>query len=204
VFGIVRRKSHSMMAKNEFGQGVEHFKAAATHAARGTGAAVGPTISSAKDRVQPAAAKARDAAATGWGSAVATLAPLAAAATEGARQAGKQTSKASKKSAKKLDRRARKTIGPKKQSSKGRLVGITIAGLAVGAAAAMILRRRQRQQWDEYDPSQPIATGNTGPVGSESISPMAEATLNDAEKDQTASTQHSPTVARMAGGNPPE
>jgi hypothetical protein len=194
VFGL-RRKSHSMMARHEFGQGVEHFKAAATHAARSTGAAVGPKIATARDQIQPTAGKARDAASKGWETAIATLAPIAAAATEGARQAGKKTNKAGTKNAKQLDRRARKALGREK-TSKSRLVGMTVAGLALGAAGAMVLRRRQRQQWDEYDPSRPIASGATGPVGTESISTPPEG-------DQTASEQHSPTVARMAGGESP-
>jgi hypothetical protein len=202
-----------MLAKHEFGQGVEHFKAAATHAARGTGATVGPKINSAKGRVQPAVGRARDVASSSWGSTVATLAPLAAAATEGARLAGrkadKETSKNVKKldkSAKRLDRTARKALAQKKsKSGKGRLLGITLAGLAVGAAGAAVLRRKQRQQWDEYDPSRPIASGATatGPVGTETIPSATTLGTTAGGGDQTSSTQHSPTVARMAGGDSP-
>ncbi len=195
MFGIVRRKSHSIMARNEFDQGVEHFKLAATHAARGAGATVGPKIASAREQIQPAAGKVRDAASSGWGTAVATLAPIAAAATEGARRAGKKSNKATRKNARKLDARARQALGQKK-SSTGRLVGLALAGLAIGAAGAMVLRRRQRQQWDEYDPSKPIASGATGPVGSETVAAPADV-------DQTSSPQHNPTVARMAGGESP-
>ncbi|GAA0811087.1 hypothetical protein [Spirilliplanes yamanashiensis] len=213
MFGIVRRKSHGLMARSEFGQGVEHFRAAATHAARGTGATVGPKLESARGRVQPAAGKVRDVASSGWGTALATLAPLAAAATEGARQAGRKTDKAGKttrkaggKQAKKLDRKARKMVGRKQSSSKGKLLGLGIAGLAVGAIGAMVLRKRQQEQWDEYDPSQPI-----GAVGQETIpaamtpEPARTATLSSVpdEKDQTSSAQHSPTVAKMAGGESP-
>lgn len=212
MFGIVRRRSHGLMARSEFGQGVEHFKAAAAHAARGTGATVGPRIESARDRVQPAAGRVRNAATSGWGSALATLAPLAAAATEGARQAGKKTSRTSKATsrtsranAKKLDRKARKMVGRKQPSGKGKLLGLGIAGLAVGAVGAMVLRKRQQQHWDEYDPSQPV-----GAVGQESIpsamtpEPTASTSAVDNEVDQTSSRQHSPTVAKMAGGESPK
>ncbi len=209
MFGIVRRKSHGLMARSEFNQGVEHFKAAATHAARGTGAAVGPRIESARDRVQPAAGKVRNAATGSWGSAVAALAPLAAAATEGARQAGKKpakSSEATKKNMKQLDKKAGKVLGKNKKQSGGRskLFGLGIAGLAVGAVAAAMMRKRQQEQWDEYDPSQPI-----GAVGSESMpasmSPEPTSSISSVtnEVDQTSSSLHSPTVAKMAGGDSP-
>ncbi len=209
MFGIMRRKSHGLMARSEFNQGVEHFKAAATHAARGTGAAVGPRIESARDRVQPAAGKVRNAATGSWGSAVAALAPLAAAATEGARQAGKKpakSSEATKKNMKQLDKKAGKVLGKNKKQSGGRskLFGLGIAGLAVGAVAAAMMRKRQQEQWDEYDPSQPI-----GAVGSESMpasmSPEPTSSISSVtnEVDQTSSSLHSPTVAKMAGGDSP-
>jgi hypothetical protein len=191
VFGMVRRRSHGMMARQEFEQGVEHFRAAATHAARGTGAAVGPRIVLARGSVLPAAGKMRDAASNSWGSAIAMLAPLAAAATEGARQAGRKPSKADQKNAKTLDKKARKAMGAKQSSGKGKLIGLGVAGLALGAAGAMVLRRRQQQQWDEYDPSQPI-----GAVGSESM-PSAMS------PDPTASPRHNPTVAEVARGENP-
>jgi hypothetical protein len=205
----MRRKSHGLMARSEFNQGVEHFKAAATHAARGTGAAVGPRIESARDRVQPAAGKVRNAATGSWGSAVAALAPLAAAATEGARQAGKKpakSSEATKKNMKQLDKKAGKVLGKNKKQSGGRskLFGLGIAGLAVGAVAAAMMRKRQQEQWDEYDPSQPI-----GAVGSESMpasmSPEPTSSISSVtnEVDQTSSSLHSPTVAKMAGGDSP-
>ena len=207
MFGMVRRKSHGMMARRDFEQGVEHLKAAATHAARGTGATVGPKLETARGRVQPAAGKVRNAASGSWESAIAALAPLAAAASEGARQAGRKTSKSSEKNAKKLDRKARRMVGRKKSSSKGKLIGLGIAGLALGAAGAMAMRKRQ-QQWDEYDPGQPI-----GAVGSESMpasmspdptgSTATSAATVTNEVDQTSSLQHSPTVAKMAGGESP-
>jgi len=210
---MVRRKSHSMKARSEFEQGVEHFRAAAAHAARGTGATIGPKFDAARERVQPVAGRVRDTASSGWGSAIPTLAPLAAAVTEGARQANKKTdktSKAGKKNAKKLDSKARKAMGRKQSGGKGKLLGLGIAGLALGALGAMAMRKRRQEQWDEYDPSQPI-----GAVGTEAIpatptttvttaaSPAASATTIGDTRDQTDSTMHSPTVAKMAGGESP-
>jgi hypothetical protein len=94
VFATARRKRRNKLVRQELGQGVDHFKTAAALAAQQTGAAVGPKIDAARGRVQPAAVKARDAASSGWESAVATLAPLVAAATESARQAGKDARRA--------------------------------------------------------------------------------------------------------------
>jgi hypothetical protein len=161
VFGIVRKKSRSQLVKQELGQSVEHFKLAATHAARGTGASVGPKINAARDRVQPAAGRVRDAATTSWGSTLAALAPLAAAATEGARQANKDTRKAKAKNMKALQKKTDKALGRKRTGRRvSRLTGLLIAGAAVGAAGAIVLRRKQQAKWDEYDPSRPINAGD--------------------------------------------
>jgi hypothetical protein len=174
---MMRRKRRSAMLKQELGQSVDHLKRAASLAAQETGATVGPKIYAARDRVQPAAVKAKDAASSGWESAVATLTPLVVAASDNVRaasdsvrQAGqksvevsrktaKANKKSAKKSAKKLEKRANKTLGRKQSGSRAsRLVGFALVGTAVGAGAAYVLRRRRAAQWDEYDPSRPITT----------------------------------------------
>jgi hypothetical protein len=168
VFTMMRRKRRSAMMKRELGQSVDHFKRAATLAAQETGATVGPKFNAARDRVQPAATKAKDAAAGGWGSAVATLAPLITAAGENVRLTGKKTEKVSKKQAKankknaqKLEKRANKALGRKQGGRGGKLFGLAVAGAAVGAGAAYFVRKRKAAQWDEYDPSRPIETTTT-------------------------------------------
>lgn len=171
MFATMRRKRRSAMMKQELGQSVDHFKRAATLAAQETGATVGPKINAAKDRVQPVAVKAKDTASTGWDAAVATLTPLVAAASENLRQTGKKTAtvsrrtiKANKKNAKMLEKRANKTLGRKQTGRRtGRLFGFALAGTAVGAGTAYVLRRRRAKQWDEYDPSRPINSAQ--PVG---------------------------------------
>jgi hypothetical protein len=214
VFGIVRRRSRSQLVRQELGQGVEHFKQAATHAARGTEATVGPKIVAARERVQPAAGRVKDAASSSWGSTIAVLAPLAAAATNSARQTGNQSRKAKDNNVKKtqkkasgLQKRTNKALGRKQTKPKAtKLAGLLLAGAAVGAGAAFVLRHRQRQQWDSYDPSRPI--GATDQAGNESALRPGEAAFESATEpksfsekvDQTSSAQHSPTVARMAGG----
>jgi hypothetical protein len=168
VFTTMRRKRRSETMKRELGQGVEHFKRAAALAAQETSATVGPKFNAARDRVQPAASKAKDAASGGWGNAVATLAPLITAAAESVRLTGKKTekvskkqAKANKKNAKKLEKRANKTLGRKQGGRRGKLFGLAAAGAAVGAGAAYFARKRRAAQWDEYDPSSPIVSTTT-------------------------------------------
>jgi hypothetical protein len=159
----MRRKSRSTKMKNELGQSVDHFRRAATIAAQETSATVGPKFYAARDRVQPAAVKAKGAATGSWDNALAALAPLVAAATSNARQASKETAKMSRKNARKLEKRANKAMGRKQRGRRGgRLVGLALVGAAVGAGAAYVVRRKKTAQWDEYDPSRPITS--TEPV----------------------------------------
>jgi hypothetical protein len=161
----MRRKRRGAMVKQELGQSVDHFKRAANIAAQETSATVSPKLNAAKDKVQPAVSQAKDAASSGWDSAVATLTPLIAAAGENVRQAGKKTAKvskrqakANKKNAQKLEKRANRALGRKQRGSRaGKLFGLALAGAAVGAGAAYVVRRRKAAQWDEYDPSAPVA-----------------------------------------------
>ena len=162
MFATMRRKRRSTKMKNEIGQSVDHFKRAASLAAQETGATVGPKINAARDRVQPAAVKAKDAASTSWDSALAALTPLVTAATQTtttSKKALKASKKDAKKSAKKIEKRANKALGRKQSSGrKSTLAGLALVGAAVGVAAAYVVRRRKAAQWDEYDPSAPIVS----------------------------------------------
>ncbi len=228
MFGKARRTTHRQMASRELGESFEHFKQAAAHAARGTGATVGPKVNAARDRVSPAAGKVRDVAASGWGSTKkAALAPLIAA-SEGAQEAGKATRKAKDKNLKALDKKARDldkkaAKAMKKDQSGGRsskFGKLLIVGALVGAAGALVMRRRKQQQWDEYDPGRPVGGAHTEEravtesMQPASLAPNAVGTLEDPTPpdtsltvtdpiDQTSSAMHSPTVARMAEGTAP-
>jgi hypothetical protein len=191
VFATMRRKRRTTKMKNELGQSVDHFKRAATIAAQETSSTVGPTITAARDRVTPAVSTARDAASSGWESAVATITPLVAAATDSVRQAGKDTSKTGRKSAKvnkkkakKLEKRANKALGRKQGGRKSRLVGLALVGAAVGAGAAWYMRKRQAAQWDEYDPA-PL----TEPVGADDAAFEPGPTAGVAEVPGTGRTE---------------
>jgi len=195
----MRRKSRNRRMKNELGQSVDHFKRAAALAAQGTGATVGPTLAAAVDRVQPAAAKAKGAASSGWDSAVSTLGPLVVAATDNVRQAGKvskrstkQAAKRNKKNAKKLQKRANAAIGRDKgKKRRSRLLGYALIGTAVGFGAAFAAKRRRAAQWDEYDPAAPInvdKVGGADDAAFEPAEPSAYTTPNGTAADQTQQT----------------
>ena len=210
--------------KNELGQSVDHFKRAATIAAQETSATVGPKLTSARDaavdRVQPAATKAKDAATSGWESAVATLTPLVAAATDNLRQTGKVTKKqakankkAAKKNAAKLEKRANKVLNRKQGGRKAsKLIGFALVGTAVGAGAAYLVRKRKAAQWDEYDPTRPIAaaTPTTGADDAAFEPPVSTVygdadPVNDPLPDSLVITDvdeplDTPKVARTANG----
>ncbi|GIH13141.1 hypothetical protein [Rugosimonospora africana] len=140
-----RRRTHGEMARAELGEGFDHLRQAATHAADGVGAAVGPKLSSAMDLVGPGTDRVRDVASQGWDTTVAALTPLMDAARTGATEAGRKTAA-----------RARKKMTKKKTSRMsgkrtGIMVGLLAVGVAAGAVGAMAARRRSRSRWEEYE-----------------------------------------------------
>jgi hypothetical protein len=190
VFATMRRKRRSTQMRNELGQGVDHFKRAASIAAQETSATVAPRFNAAVDRVQPAAGKAKDAATQSWDSALAALTPLVTAATDNVRQAGKTSKKVSKrelkaqrKQADKLQRRADKALG-RKRGRGSKLAGYALLGTALGVGAAWYAKRRSEAQWEEYD-----AAPNPAPVGAddaafEPLEPTVYTTANGTSTEQ--------------------
>lgn len=148
MFGSLRRKSHSQLAKVEWNEGLGHLRHAATHAAKGLETSVRPQLDAARRQVAPAASKVRGTAATGWASTLATVAPLAAAASAGTGAAlekvkGKNLPMARKQKKQKARRRALTT-------------SMIAAGAVAGVAGALALRRRREQQlmWESYEPAE--------------------------------------------------
>jgi uncharacterized protein YeaO (DUF488 family) len=197
VFATMRRKSRSRRMKNELGQSVDHFKRAASLAAQETSATVGPRLNAAVDRVQPAAVKAKDAASSGWDSALATITPLVSAASENMRQTGKvskrqarKTAKENQKKALKLQKRANKAMGRKQRKGRGsKMLGLALIGTAVGVGAAYAAKRRKTAQWDEYEPAAPIGTAQVGGAEDATFEPTQPSTPNGTPSD---TTQRSP------------
>ncbi|WP_432955969.1 hypothetical protein [Micromonospora haikouensis] len=163
VFGIVRRKTQGQLARAELNQGIGHLRQAATYAAKGAGATVGPRVQAARGAVAPTALVVRDRASSGLASTVAALAPLALAVRNAqAEAAGKAV--AGKKAAaarqaavsRKVKAKSMKTKRKQKRS-RGTMVGLLAAGTVAGLAGAMALRRRREQQeWSEYDPTRTL------------------------------------------------
>ena len=103
---------------------------------------------------------------------------------------------------------------------------LALAGAAVGAAGAYVLRKRRSDQWDEYEPSGSVSTaaddaafapadlsgpsGYVTPTGAKApaagtvaADPSLAADADPAimpTGDQTDSALHSPEVARLANG----
>lgn len=150
MFLIRRRKSPGTLVKSELGESFGHLMQAATYAANGVGATVGPRVQGARDRVAPTATKVRDRAATGWSSAMTTLTPLAVAASDGARRAGSAARKAKAKNMQKKKAARRRN---------SMVTGLLAAGAVAGVAGALAMRRRRmEQQWSEYEPT-PVVPG---------------------------------------------
>jgi hypothetical protein len=197
VFATTRRKSRSKRMKTELGQSVDHLKRAATLAAQETSATVGPRLNAAVDRVQPAAAKAKGAASSGWDSALATITPLVAAATDNVRQTGKVSKRQARKAAKenqkkafKLQKRANKAMGRKQRKGRGsKMLGLALIGTAVGVGAAYASKRRKTAQWDEYEPAAPIGTTQVVGADDATFEPTQPSTPNGTASD---TTQHTP------------
>ncbi|MFB9234518.1 hypothetical protein ACFFWC_03035 [Plantactinospora siamensis] len=166
MFGIGRRTRHRDLVKSELGESLDHFVQAASHAADGVGSTVGPRVTAARTRVAPGAAKVRGGAAKvrgdaqrRWGSTMSALAPLAVAAADGARQAGTGTTRGKAK--------VTGMKGKKKKSSGrfGKAAKVLAVSAAVGAAGAMVLRRRRDdQEWNAYDPTATLTPAAKDPA----------------------------------------
>ncbi|TDC57734.1 hypothetical protein E1258_21645 [Micromonospora sp. KC207] len=163
VFGIARRKTQGQLARAELNQGIGHLRQAATYAAKGAGATVGPRVQAARGAVAPTALVVRDRASSGFASTVAALAPLALAVRNaqaeatGKAVAGKKAA-AARRAAESRKVKAKIMKAKRKQKrSRGTMVGLLAAGTVAGLAGAMAMRRRREQQeWSEYDPTRTL------------------------------------------------
>ncbi|TDC38748.1 hypothetical protein [Micromonospora sp. KC213] len=158
VFGIGRRKTQGQLARVELNQSIGHLKQAAAHAAKGAGATVGPRVRAARGTVAPTAVMVRDKASSGVGSTMAALAPLALAVRSAQAGAAGRLVTGKKVAAAKQDALTRKAkarnLKKRKKSRGGMMTGLLAAGAVAGVAGAMALRRRREQQeWAEYDPT---------------------------------------------------
>ncbi|TDB78506.1 hypothetical protein [Micromonospora sp. KC723] len=161
VFGIGRRKTQGQLARVELNQGIGHLRQAAAHAAKGAGATVGPRVQAARGAVAPTAVMVRDKASSGVGSAIAALAPLALsvrtaqAGAAGRIVAGKKVAAARQDA---MSRKAKaRNLKKRRKSRGGMMTGLLAAGAIAGVAGVMAARRRREQQeWAEYDPTRSV------------------------------------------------
>lgn len=89
-----------------------------------------------------------------------TLGPLAAAAATNARHAGDTARRATAKNLKVMTRKKEPRMSRKRWPM---MAGLLAAGAAVGAVGALVMRRRRRHEWEEYDPTQAIETPAEAP-----------------------------------------
>lgn len=191
VLRIRRRRSHGQLMKDELSESFDHLMQAATHAATGVGATVGPRVEAARKVVAPAAGRIRQRAGLGWESAVATLAPLAVAAAEGARQASGGAARAKSRTpgmAKKRRKRMRKRWPM--------VAGLLVVGAAAGTAGMMIRKRRMAREWHEFDPSRDLEPMPAEPTAL--AEPSADRTAG--EGALTAPAESTATAAGGMGG----
>jgi hypothetical protein len=163
VFGIGRRKTQGQLAKVELNQGLGHLRQAATYAAKGAGATVAPRVQAARGAVAPTAVMVRDRASSGFASTVAALAPLALAVRKAqAEAAGKAVTNrkaaAAKRAAVTRKVKAKNMKASRKNSRRGgsMMTGLLAAGAVAGVAAMAMRRRREQQEWAEYDPTRTL------------------------------------------------
>ncbi len=167
VFGRRHAKTRQELVRAEFGETFDLLKQAASHAAGGVGATVGPRYGAAKNRMGnargqlgPGASKVSSAASHGWESTIAALAPLAEAARQGSVKASKLPHSKEvrirslhiKESGGKGKRKAVSDNDSGHHMPTG-LIMLLAAGAAIGATGALVARRRNRTKWAEYDPA---------------------------------------------------
>ncbi|WP_117211176.1 hypothetical protein [Allorhizocola rhizosphaerae] len=138
MFGF-SRKTRGELMRAELGESWDHLLTAASHAANGVGKSMGPR-----------AHQMRGVAMRGWDSTAHAFAPLAVAYRQGAADATAAALKLKNKA--KAGKKGR-NVSNKRM---GMLIGLLAAGAAVGAAGALVMRRRRRHQWSEYDPNEAL------------------------------------------------
>jgi hypothetical protein len=131
-------KTHGQLMREELNDSFEHMRMAAAHAAGGAAGAIAPRLEAARGRVEPKLSRSKE-----W------IHDTASKETRQAKRVANQVvSKAKGKTGKKgtsMTKRWPAIIG-----------GLMAAGIAAGAAGAVLSRRRQRK-WNEYGSSPSIS-----------------------------------------------
>jgi hypothetical protein len=166
VFGRKESRTHTDQLLDELAQSYGHLKLAAGHAAGG-----------AAEKLTPPYDKARNAAGRGWTSTKDAFAPMYEQVKDGAANARKGAN-----------------VSDSKQNRWPMLAGLLAAGAAVGAAGAMIAkRRRAAKEWDEFEPDQMLDEAG---YGSE---PTGTRPAEDTARDKVSSAAHTAGKKVSAG-----
>jgi hypothetical protein len=178
VFRRRQVQSHSRLMRDELGESLDHLRMAAAHAAGGASGALAPRVDAARKAVQPRLE-------SGMNRAMGGMDTVMVIARDRSRQAGKKAGKMGRKGKAKMmknearsSRRWPMAIG-----------GLLMAGVAIGAASAMLRRRRDQQAWDEYGSTR--TTADTGSVLGSAKSTMDAGidkakTMGEAAKDRAS------------------
>jgi hypothetical protein len=207
MFRRRQAKTQGRLMREELGESFEHLRLAVGHATGGAANLVGPRFGSAKRSVKPGLRKANRATA-------ATVVPLALAASSGVRKGlrggarqAEQAATAARKGALKGKAKLMREE-PRMRRWPMLLGGLLAAGAAVGAAGALIARRRaNRDRWEEYGGAR-TTSGRTDALIESSKSTMDTGrdkvqSLADSAKERAADMM-SPSTSTSRTSSSPE
>jgi hypothetical protein len=120
VFGRRQVKTQTELMREEFGEGFDHLRMAAAHAAGTAAGLLAPRLDAVRERLEPTYDKSKH------------------IARDSARRAGRAARRATGKKESRMAKRWPMVVG-----------GLMIAGAAAGVAGALLSRRRQRR-WNDY------------------------------------------------------
>jgi hypothetical protein len=176
VFRRRQALTHGRLARDELTESYEHLRMAAAHAASGAAGALAPRVSAAREASRAGLRKARSKASD--------------RAHAVARTASKGKAKVTKKETGMTGRRWPMIIG-----------GLLVAGTVVGAASALMRRRKAQNKWDEYGATRSTTSGilestkSTMDAGVDKVSSIAEAAKDRASDLIGSSTTPTGTTA---------
>ena len=164
-------KTHTRLAREELTEGIGHLRMAAAHAADGAAGALAPRVDAARKAVKPGLKKAQGA--------VIGTAMISTAGAQRLAHRGK------KKETGMAGKRWPMMVG-----------GLLATGLAVGAASALMKRRRSQNAWDEY-----TSTRTSGDAGAmlESAKSSMDAGVDKASKKAEAARERGSDLVGSTG-----
>ena len=149
-------RSHSELMREEFGEGFDHLRMAAAHAAGTAAGLIAPRLDMMRERLEPGLDKSKD------------------MARGSARRAKKVARRATGKKEARMAKRWPTVVG-----------GLMVAGVAVGAVGALLSRRRQRR-WNDYGTTGTTGTTTTTYTGLRDDTRATASSIADTAKEKTS------------------